>query len=267
MSSLVIAGLLSVHQFVVGAEVQGLYQARVAVSGQQREERKSALRIALKKVLVKVSGDKHVVRSKAINTTLRKPSVFLQQYSYQALPAIPGRTARHGQVLLAQFDPAAVNKALREAGFAIWGKARPSVLLWVAKEVAGKRRLVGAETDPSTVKGIRIKAMERGIPVIFPLLDLEDRKNLQISDVWGEFNDNILAASRRYQNDVVLVARAYRLLPNLWEIRWSLLMNGEVQRWSTQDDPLAMAMDEGIDNALDLLASRFIQTETGSDTS
>ncbi len=44
-------------------------------------------------------------------------------------------------------------------------------------------------------------------------------------------------------------------------------MNGEVQRWSTQDDPLAMAMDEGIDNALDLLASRFIQTETGSDTS
>jgi len=50
-------------------------------------------------------------------------------------------------------------------------------------------------------------AGRRGIPVAFPLLDIEDMTNVSFSDIWGGFDEPLLFASARYGATSVLVGR------------------------------------------------------------
>lgn len=248
------------------AEVQDLYEAEVPVSGQQLKERERALRTALLQVLVKVSGGRAVTQDPGVKKALRTPSQYVQQYRYRSVYAdrgTAGAAARPTRLLWAQFDRQAVNRLLREQNLPIWGKARPAVLVWLAVERGGRRLLVGSD-DPSTIPSVlERRALARGLPLVIPLLDLEDQSRLRVSDVWGEFTDSIVSSSQRYQSDVVLVARAYELLPGLWEARWRLLMGNRALRWSTQSDVLDIALDEGIDRTADVLAQEFARIAEG----
>ncbi len=248
------------------AEVQGLYQAEVPVSGQQPAERKRALRTALSQVLVKVSGGRAVTQDPGIARALQTPSQYVQQYRYRTVYPDSGDGARPTKLLWAQFDRDAVNRLLREQNRPIWGKARPAMLVWLAVERDGRRVLVGSD-DPSSVPTVlESRAAARGLPLVIPLLDLEDQSRLRVSDVWGEFTDSIVSTSKRYQSDVILIARAYELLPGLWEARWRLQMGQRALRWSTQSDVLDIALDEGIDRAADVLAEEFARIAEGGDS-
>jgi hypothetical protein len=50
-------------------------------------------------------------------------------------------------------------------------------------------------------------ADERGLPIVLPLLDLQDMGAVTFTDVWGGFDDRVLAASQRYRADAVLIGR------------------------------------------------------------
>ena len=105
----------------------------------------------------------------------------------------------------------------------VWGPERPLTLLWVAVDdgVGGRALLganetteLGAPTTPqmtallTTVREeIVAAADERGLPIAWPLLDLEDLNAVTFTDVWGGFEDRIVAASTRYRADAVLIGR------------------------------------------------------------
>ncbi len=248
---------------VSAVEVQGLYEAEVPVSGQQPTERERALRTALLQVLVKVSGGRAVTQNPGVTKALKTPSQYVQQYRYRIVQrdtATSSAQERGSSVLWAQFDREAVNRLLQRHGLPIWGKARPAILIWLAVERDGRRVLVGSD-DPSTIPSVlEGRAAARGLPLVIPLLDLQDQAGLRVSDVWGEFTDSIVSTSARYQSDVILVARAYELLPGLWEARWRLMLGPRALRWSTQSDVLDIALDEGLDRAADILAEEFART-------
>ena len=247
------------------AEVAGLYEAEVPVSGQQRTERERALRTALLQVLVKVSGGRAVTQDPGVAKALQSPSQYVQQYRYRTVygASRASREVRPGRVLWAQFDRDAVNRLLRERELPIWGKARPAILVWLAVERDGRRVLVGSDDASTIPSALESRAVARGLPLLIPLLDLEDQSRLRVTDVWGEFTDSIVASSQRYQSDVILVARAYQLLPGLWEARWRLLMGHRTVTWSTQSDVLDIVLDEGIDRAADVLAEEFARIREG----
>ena len=50
-------------------------------------------------------------------------------------------------------------------------------------------------------------ADERGLPIAWPLLDLQDLNAVTCTDVWGGFEDEIVAASARYRSDAVLIGK------------------------------------------------------------
>jgi len=55
-------------------------------------------------------------------------------------------------------------------------------------------------------------ADRRGLPLLFPLLDLEDQLRLNINRLWDLDEDAILAASGRYQAESVLAIRLYKAI-------------------------------------------------------
>ena len=254
-------------------EVRNLYEAEVEVSDKHRKTRSEAFGAALMQVAVKVSGRRGATASPIIVEAMKRPERYVQQFRYQNVttPALVGEEPAEAQAeaqaetqaetqalkLWVQFDAPAVDALIREAGLPVWGRVRPSVLVLVAIESAGSRELLSSDDPQGWARFIQSVAAQRAVPLVLPLMDLEDRAELRVSDVWAGFEDKVRRASERYQSEGVLLGRAYEQLPNYWELRWRLLIEGGRHEWVDQGEGLDVVLLAGVHESADLLASRF----------
>lgn len=238
--------------------VSDLYEAESPVAGQGGEARAEGIRDAFARVLVKVSGDRGLLSNPEAGKLLDRASSYIQQYRYRMLQqgTETSKPDKPDRLLWVRFDERAVNRLLRESGVPVWGLTRPSVLVWLGEEQGAARSLVSPEQQPGFKTTISHVAAARGLPVIFPLMDMEDRSALPVSDLWGGFEGDIRRASQRYLPDVILVGRL-RDMGGAWEGDWTLYLADRVNRWQTRaDNKFALAAD-GLQQASDALALRF----------
>ncbi|VAX05417.1 hypothetical protein MNBD_GAMMA26-1544 [hydrothermal vent metagenome] len=243
----------------MAAKVSGLYGAEVMVEGQETGQRNKAIIEAFKRVLVKITGNRGIIDHPKLAKDIRKAPRYVQQYRYRLVQVeIPEKVAVPPvRMLLVSFDENAVNRLLRQRGFAVWGHMRPATLVWLSTEQDGWRTLVIPEADELIMSGLLTATGERGMPILFPLMDLEDQAALQVSDIWGGFADSIQRASNRYGPDAVITGRLVKVGPGLWRADWTLYLQGEELLWDSKGDSLAMAVEAGIHSGIDVLASRF----------
>ena len=90
---------------------------------------------------------------------------------------------------------------------------------------------------------------------------MQDNSKISVTDVWGGFTEPILNASKRYQANVVLTSKFTQILPTLWESDWSVYFDNQVVNWTSQSDIADIVLEEGIDELVDKLVSRYTQTE------
>lgn len=156
------------------------YTRQAPVAGQREAERTEALRQAFGRVLVKITGDSDAAVRPGLQALLRSPLVYVQQYLYRPLPAgyVPEATAAAvpTRMLWASFDAQAVNQSLQRANAPVWGRMRPSTLVWLAVEEQGRRYLAGSDVGADLRRELEDRADARGIPLLFPLLDVEDQR-------------------------------------------------------------------------------------------
>ncbi|MCE6983853.1 DUF2066 domain-containing protein, partial [Pseudomonas frederiksbergensis] len=82
-------------------------------------------------------------------------------------------------------DPGSTERALRQAGLALWGNNRPSILGWWLNDSAEGSSLVG--DGQGSAEPLRRAAQHRGLPLRLPLADLQEQlvatgKNLEGTD-------------------------------------------------------------------------------------
>jgi len=226
--------------------VAGLYQAEVEL----QDSREQAFSDALAAVLVRITGRRDVPERPEVAPLLENARAYAQQFRQPA----PGR-------LWVAFDGTALERELAELGQPVWGPERPVTVLWIAIDGGGGKRFVmasepeaaaGAERAPR--EALAQTAARRGIPLVYPLMDAEDRATASFAEVWGGFEDSILEASRRYGADAVLVGRLNADDPG--HGRWTLLDNGTARRWTG-------SAPESIDRLADLFAARFAVLSAG----
>jgi uncharacterized protein len=226
------------------ARVEGLYQAETSFDG----DRDAAFREALGVVLVRITGRRDVTDRPEVAPLLANAAAYAQQYSQPA----PDR-------FWAAFDGAALERELGQLGQPIWGTERPSTLLWIAVDAGGGKRFVvasGDELDEEAAirEELLAAARSRGLPTVFPLMDAEDRAHASFAEVWGGFEDSILAASARYGADAVLVGRL--ATDDLGHGRWTLYAADGIERWNG-------GIGASIDRLADLFAARFAVVSSG----
>jgi hypothetical protein len=249
---LVIVIFLAVSLQVQAAGVSDLYEAQVLISSQTPEEQARAVKEAFQKVLLKVMGNRHTLAQAPLAPMLEEASKLVQQFRYNA-PEEENKAA----TFWVRFDPRGVQRLLRQNALPIWGRARPTLLLWVAVEEGRKRYLLDASISSPAIEALEEQAEARGIPVIFPLWDLEDQSRLSFSDVWGNFPEPILAASSRYPTSVQLVGRLLRQETGDWQARWTLYGANEVRGWSVHGG-LDEVLRDGINEAVDIIVDRVV---------
>ena len=224
--------------------VDGLYEAETTVEGGREE----AFRTALKKVLVRLTGRRDAGDRPEVGPLLDNAAAYAQQFRQPAPDS-----------LWVAFDGAALESELARLGQPVWGAERPTTLLWIAVDAGGGKRFVLASIEEfeqeATVRAeVIAAARKRGLPIVFPLQDAEDRARAAFAEVWGGFEDSILAASERYGVDAVLVGRLTG--DDLGHGRWSLYAFDGAERWSG-------GAGESIERLADLFAARFAVVSSG----
>ncbi|MCW8996827.1 MAG: DUF2066 domain-containing protein [Psychromonas sp.] len=209
--------LLVFTRFVSAGQFDNPYQGNIAVMGQSEDELKV---LALKQVLVKVSGNAEIEKMSESKLLLQKTDSLLSQYGYQ--------TSANIRYFTAVFDKRKINQALQDMQQPVWGDTRPTTLLWLVIDEGGVRKLVSdnlfTNTANSEIASVFYNQQHsRGISLQLPLMDLEDNLALSISDVSGRFYDAIAAASKRYDADNFVVANLKQVNPEMWSLSWQLV--------------------------------------------
>jgi len=229
---------------------QAIYQAQVPVADNTDAARAKALPQALAKVLVRVTGDPQVAQSPAAKPLLSRASQLMQSYSYVQLP--------NGKGLRVSFDPSAVKAAVKARNLPVWGAERPKTLVWLAiRGGPDGRQVVSSDNAQGSAAGLVQTARARGVPLIFPLMDLQDQQKVSFSDVWGAFQKPIEQASKRYPHSDVLIAGASGG-SNQWQVHWTLIEQGQQEKqWQTGGSTLDEALASGADDLASFFANRF----------
>ncbi len=242
---------------VSASQVDGLYSAEVAVDGQSAEQRTDGIKRAFAQMLVKVTGNRDVARRPELQDDIDQAQHYVQQFRYRLAAGQSPAEGEASRLLTVQFDMAAVQRLLRERRLPVWGENRPSGLVWLGIETQGQRRVIRPEQDQALLAAMTAAAEKRGLPLLLPLMDLEDQTGIQVADLWGDFEQNIRRASQRYTPDLIVTGRMTRLSGQLWRVTWRLYHGDRLSNWRDEGaDPAALA-HAGVEHVADLLAERY----------
>jgi hypothetical protein len=143
----------------------------------------------------------------AVEPTVATPEPDANQAEVSA-PLIP--TTREQRYIDVDFSSALIDELLTTANIPIWDSNRPSVLVWMAlQDETGNRSLMTADINNDIIELIQEFADRRGLPVLFPVLDFEDRRSLNEDLVWTLNEEAIRKASNRYGADSILTGRLH----------------------------------------------------------
>ncbi|NKB38869.1 MAG: DUF2066 domain-containing protein [Gammaproteobacteria bacterium] len=250
---------------VQAIKVPGLYEVEVPVIDQSESARLEGLRTAFRLVLIKLTGDSQAAARTSLKPLMSQAQSYLQQYRYREQSKsgeveLEGSLSEKETRLWLKFDEDNLNFALRNLGVPVWGKERPSTLLWLAVDTEAGREIAGYEESPEYFLPIEKRASQRGIALIYPLLDLNDSSSLRASDIWGGFRQPVFDASSRYHTDAILTVSVDSPVPGIWEARWTAYIDNKMANWTSESDILDATLEEGIDRLADILAEQFATT-------
>ncbi|MBI2792055.1 MAG: DUF2066 domain-containing protein [Gammaproteobacteria bacterium] len=225
-----------------GAVLAHLYDVTLPVQSQSEDEWQQLVQQGLGQVLERASGDTNVSASPQVKKALDSAHDYVEQYAYE------------GNNLTIKYSADLVNQLLEKTGQAVWGQRRPNVVLWLAIEDNQQRRIVGAETDPALHTYLSQFAKQKGIPLILPLMDLEDMSAVTVTDVWGQFPAVLSQASERYGAQIILLGRVtHGSASAAWEGNWQLLTRADVPAWKVQGQSLEEILSQGISQSTQFL--------------
>jgi len=266
VSGLLVGMILLLPTLAQATLVTGLYSAEVMVKGQGAGQRAQGFRQALQGVIGKVSGDHALARSKGLRALIKKAPRLVQQYHYRPLSdeeQALKKNAKKTHALRVQFVASRLNQEVAALQIPLWDADRPQTLVWIALEYNRDRQILtnNSKIDEFDVAGLlRRSALDRGLPVLLPLMDMEDQRAISYSDLRGGFSDRIQAASMRYRTYATLSASVRQNRNGSWSGEWLLDVAGESKTWRSVGS-LASVFGQGFNGLAEELSARFATSQ------
>jgi hypothetical protein len=227
--------------------------------------RSDAVRRGMGLLLTRITGRQQASAYPEMREIIQNAERYLVRYA-----PLPRGEIRIG------FSQAQLNQALTRLNMPIWGEERPATLLWIAADFGDGQRaelqsfegpnairvgsVGGVASNPlppeqagffeGVVREILTAADERGLPLVLPELDEEDRRVVRFADVWGGFEQLVERAAERYSVDAFVIARVSQTEFGP-EVQWT------VQRGDRRQTLTGPRIREGINWLADEYASEF----------
>lgn len=215
-----------------------LYEATGPLLDRSEAGYAAAFQAALKTVLVRLTGVRNADSNPALAPLFGEARRFVQQF----------HPAPDNQLWVA-FDGAAIERWLTQNGQPVWGRERPTTLVWLAVQTAPQGGTVVTRDDSSELKGLLdAQASVRGIQLLWPsALDLQTN-HLDFAAVNTMTAASLVEIAHRLGGDGVLIGHASNATGSA-VVRWTHVF---ADRNSDFTGPL-----EGVDRAADTYAELF----------
>jgi len=234
--------------------VDGLYDQEIAVQGQGDAERIRAYREGLAAVVLKITGAERWLRNSAVERAVRDAQSYVQEVSYRTSSG----PLEQRNFINVRFDRALVDRMLNDAGIPVWDQNRPAVILWLSVQGAdGRRELLSADSDHPLLDIVKEFSRLRGVPLLFPLLDLEDRRNLPTDVAWSLDEQAIRQASARYGANAILSGRVLESPSGELVGLWQFLFRDNVETFDSFERDLKVYADGALERVTAQMATHF----------
>ncbi|MGR9044133.1 MAG: DUF2066 domain-containing protein [Gammaproteobacteria bacterium] len=232
-----------------------LYQTEVMAKSQTSADRNAAIKKALIIVLERVLAGDKVLEDPTVQAVLAQAPYYVKQYQYALIESgyDPEGSAR---LMRVQFDEAALLDRFRTGKLGIWSEVRPETLVWLVVDDQGGRRFFTPETMPELDFAINKAAKHQGLPLIFPLLDLDERELISVNDVLSAYPQQLLDVSARYDVVSILAGRLVNR-QGCWQAEWALYFDQRVEQWMSPCATLQAALSGGMAGTYDELSRYY----------
>ena len=238
--------------------VPWLYDVEVPVASQSARDRGPASRRAFEILLTRVTGLKSVPRNEEVRHALSDPGRYYVEYRFSARDEEEAGEVVRQTYLVVSFDPASVQRLIRDAALPVWSANRPRIAAWIVVDRGGgERDIVANDADLELVAALRRQALARGVHLELPLMDLTDQLEVSPATIEGGFTDLLFSASRRYGADYLLHGRVTQRLTGGWTGFWTLSHPGGGQPFSFEAADESSLAAHVVDAVADDLMQRF----------
>ncbi len=254
-----VAVAMMLNLTVLAAQVPDLYTGTVLVADQSETARQVATKQAFKQVLVKVSGSRETLFAPGIQEQLGQAERYLERYSFDEVIPYSDSPAPSLE-FNATFSNESIDRLLKNTGQRIWGRDRPKIMVWLAVQQDHVRQLVGQLEGDEITQELQRAAQIRGLTVAMPKLDEADKSRVELSDVWGLFPTSVVAASERYEPELILLGRLYSVGDYRWQGEWMLFSTHQQEyshRWKTQGSDRQSTLTDAMEWTADILGEQL----------
>jgi hypothetical protein len=241
--------------------VEDLYRVELPVEDQTTAKRLEAFNNAFRLLLIKISGSAQAFDNPGLKRPLSNSSRYVLQFRY-VMRQQPSEVADEPPIdvlnLTVTFNRDLVESLLRENGVPLWGRERPSSLMLVhysQHNDAGV--LVSGDTVAGLVEEFDAEARRKGLPILFPLLDLEDRGILGGAIDLLPNADRMDELAQRYGPDVILSGVVIASSDVSWQARWQARFSNKSFNWSNQAASRKQLIDQSLTELARILASEY----------
>ncbi|MBA3582592.1 MAG: DUF2066 domain-containing protein [Gammaproteobacteria bacterium] len=261
-----LAAYLFIGGLLLGASVSShavdLTSGRVPVADTSLNARSAAFTQAFDQVLVKLGGNPNVLQTQQAKDLRANANQWVRSYRYISVDTA---ASDKQQIIEVSFNERAVLQAVEAAGLPYWRGERPKVLVWIVVERAGQREFIADEDEWSAAlhSALMTAAYRRGIDVVLPLLDAQDRQALKTTDVMNDVVNNIRVASARYGTPAALVGYVNDN-GSTADARWSLHFGGDAQTWRGRADNAESAVAKAVDDMVNIVAQQSLGQQGAS---
>jgi hypothetical protein len=245
--------------------VEDLYTVEVPVADQTTELRLEAFREAFRQLIIKVSGSDDALNSPAFERPLQNSSRYVKQFTYLARENEGDQELGSVLYLKIDFDQRLVQSLLRENRFPVWGKERPGNLLVISYDVNETVKLVSGETTPELVDMLDEAAEKQGLPLLYPLMDLEDISLIRVNDVVSRHIDKIEIMASRYAPDTLVVGQIVGRSDTGWLGDWEVRFDDQLFKWQHRASSQEVVVSQLVEHLSRILALEYaLQSNTNS---
>ncbi len=246
-----------------------LYTSQVDINKQSPAAMNKAFQQGLIQVLIKVSGNESIGTLPQIRDQLNSAKSLVHSFHFtttddtdiqanaQSITNLDPNSNQEKQQISIQYDKTAINKLLNNTNQAIWGADRPLTLVWL--DTSSKNILNAMDDDPLKTE-IQTIANQRGIPLIFPLMDLQDQAYLTSKSL---SRVQINALLQRYHADAILIGQMHSTT-NQTKIEWHLNYQQQLTNWSNQALNPNATLVAGINQVANFYANQFAVIDTNN---
>ncbi len=238
--------------------VDDLFTVELPVADQTTSLRLESFNQAFKQVIIKVSGSDDALRSPAFKRPLERSARYVKQFRYINRGQSDDEEFDGGRLFLRiDFDQQLIESLLREHNFPVWGRERPSSLLVISYDVNEKIKLVSDDSTPDLIDSLDQAAAEYAVPVLFPLMDLEDIALVKIGDILSRQYDNIDTMASRYAPDALLVGQIVGRSGKGWRGDWEVRFADQIFKWDFESSSKTAVVDQVIKHLAKILALEY----------